>query len=120
MNLSVLPVLAAQLPGHPNLLVTIVDNERYESAGGLPSRSVPIDWTMLFGSVGLTATVVRHADGFPSWPASAGWVIVASVINAAAPAAASKPLDGTESSYRVERLLADLRGRPRRRPARKS
>ncbi|MDQ1741669.1 MAG: hypothetical protein QOE23_8, partial [Pseudonocardiales bacterium] len=43
MNLSVLTMLGAQLPRLDNHVLAILDNERYESAGGLPSRQAPLD-----------------------------------------------------------------------------
>lgn len=117
MNLSVLPVLGSQLPGLTNHLLVIVDNESYESAGGLPSRQVRLDWRQLFAAVGLRADLVEEpaelAGPLPG-PAS---VLVARVVNADPPPEARKTFDGIESSYRIERLLARQRGQDPRRPA---
>ncbi|WP_049563835.1 thiamine pyrophosphate-dependent enzyme [Nonomuraea sp. SBT364] len=101
MNLSVLPVLAAQLP--ENLSVVIVDNGIYESSGGLPSRTSPIDWDRLLGAFGIPPAALR----------------VAGVTNDDPLPAATKPLDGAHSSYLVEALLSAYQGREPRLPARK-
>jgi thiamine pyrophosphate-dependent acetolactate synthase large subunit-like protein len=119
MNLSVLMTCGTQLPDLTNLTLAVMDNELYESGGGRPSRVAPLDWSLLFAAVGLRAHVIRTVAEIPEGPPAAGTVLVARVSNDEAVAAADKPVDGVESSYLVEKLLAERQHRPRRRPARK-
>ncbi len=120
MNLSVLTALGSQLPALDNYLLTIVDNGQYESAGGMPSRTAILDWDRLFASVGLTALTVREPGDMPDVLPTGGTVIVAEVVNEHAAPEAMKTIDGVESSYAIEKLVARLKGVPARRPAVKS
>lgn len=120
MNLSVLPTLGGQLPGLDNLTLAIMDNGKYESAGGMPSRAIALDWRPLLGAVGLTALIVKKADEIPPDIPKAGVVIIAEVVNGDALADSVKTIDGIESSYVIERYIAERRSAPLRRPAVKS
>lgn len=117
MNLSVLLALGSQLPILDNYLLAIVDNGLYESAGGMASRLVPLNWPRLFAAVGLTAIIVGEPAEIPDDLPLPGVVIVADVANDEPPPDAIKTIDGVESSYRIERLLAHRRGVGARRPA---
>ncbi|MFD7666070.1 thiamine pyrophosphate-dependent enzyme [Streptomyces sp. NPDC059788] len=120
MNLSVLTALGSRLPALDNHTLAIIDNEIYESAGGMPSRTCPLDWGQLFAAVGLTAVTVRSPSDIPDPLPRTGTVLVARVVNDTRPPDAAKTLDGVESSYIIERLIAAQRGRAPRRPALKS
>ncbi|GLF92913.1 thiamine pyrophosphate-dependent enzyme [Streptomyces yaizuensis] len=120
MNLSVLPTLGSRLPALDNHTLVIVDNGIYESAGGMPSRTGPLDWRLLFAAVGLTAVIVRTPADLPGALPRPGVVLVAEVVNDGPAPDAAKSCDGVESSYAVERLIATLRGRAPRRPALKA
>ncbi|MCW7983930.1 hypothetical protein XF35_00970 [Streptomyces platensis subsp. clarensis] len=120
MNLSVLTALGSRLPTLDNHTLAIVDNGIYESAGGMPSRHCPLDWQHLFAAVGLAAVTVRSSCDIPDPIPRPGTVVVAQVVNDAAPLDSAKTYDGIESSYAIERLIAAQRGRPPRRPALKS
>ncbi|MFI2609393.1 thiamine pyrophosphate-dependent enzyme [Kitasatospora sp. NPDC018619] len=117
MNLSVLTALGDHLPKLGNYTLAVIDNRLYESGGGLPSRAVGLDWSSLFGAVGLKSLLVEHPHQLPDVLPLPGTVLVASVHHAAPGPDALKPVDGIESSYRVERVLAERLGRPPRRPA---
>lgn len=117
MNLSVLTMLGSQLPLLDNHLLVIVDNESYESAGGLPSRQVRLDWRSLFAAVGLDSLVIDTPADLPRRLLAAATVLVARVVNESPAPDAAKTLDGIESSYLIERRIARWRGQPSRRPA---
>ena len=118
MNLSVLPAMGEVLPRLPALTVWIVDNGRYESAGNLPSRGAPLAWEPLFAAVGLECRVVSRPDDVRPVP---GAVVVLDTSGDVSTApAATRSRDGIETSYTIERLIADLSGAPRRLPATKS
>lgn len=117
MNLSVLTMLGSQLPQLDNHLLAIVDNERYESAGGLRSRQVQLDWQQLFAAVGLSSVIVHSPADVPARLPVPGTVFVAKVLNEQLAPDASKTVDGIESSYLIERRIAQWRGRPHRLPA---
>ncbi|MFJ6199046.1 hypothetical protein [Micromonospora sp. NPDC092111] len=117
MNLSVLTALGAQLPTLDNHTLVIVDNGLYESAGGMPSRRTHLDWRLLFAAVGLTAVVVRDPAELPDRLPASGVVVVAAVTDDDEPPAATRPVDGVESSYLIEKYLARQRGVAFRQPA---
>ena len=119
MNLSMLPVLGELLPRLPALAVWIVDNERYESAGDLPSRGVPLAWEPLFAAVGLECRVVRQLEDVRPAASGAVQVLDTSGDGSAAPAA-TRTRDGVETSYAIEKLIAELSDAPHRVPATKS
>ncbi|MFI7134856.1 thiamine pyrophosphate-dependent enzyme [Nonomuraea sp. NPDC050153] len=120
MNLSVLPTLGRVLPGLENHVLIIVDNGIYESAGGLPSGSENLDWESLFEAVGINAVVVREVAGMPKDVLGRAQVLIAKVVNDEPALDSVKTIDGIESSYRIERLIAKLAGRAERKPAIKS
>lgn len=115
MNLSVLTVLGGTRP--PNHQLVVVDNGIYESAGGMPSRSSPLDWRQLFGSVGLDVTMIQTTDAVPERLPLPGTVLVAEVNDDEPAPGSAKTVDGVESSYIIERYIAGRRGVPVRRPA---
>lgn len=117
MNLSVLMALGAELPLLDNYRLAILDNGQYESAGGLPSRRAALDWRKLFAAVGLAAIIVRTVDDLPPGRLPPGPVIVAKITNEGPVPGAAKPIDGVESSYAIEKVIAEHLGRPARRPA---
>lgn len=117
MNLSVLTMLGSQLPRLDNHLLAVVDNESYESAGGLPSRQAPLNWQRLFAAVGLSTVLVQSPADLPARLPVPGTVLVARVVNEQPAPDADKTLDGIESSYLIERRIAQWRGQPHRRPA---
>ncbi|MEO3772790.1 hypothetical protein [Micromonospora sp. B9E7] len=117
MNLSVLTALGARLPGLDNHTLVIVDNGRYESAGGMPSRLVQLDWRQLFGAVGLTVASVHVPSDLPERLPTPGVVVVGHVTNDDPAPSATKPVDGVESAYLIEKYIAHQRGVAYRRPA---
>ncbi|KXK62062.1 hypothetical protein AWW66_10475 [Micromonospora rosaria] len=117
MNLSVLTALGARLPTLDNHTLVIVDNGRYESAGGMPSRLVGLDWHHLFRAVGLTALAVHTPADLPRRLPQPGLVVLGHVTNDDPAPDATKPVDGVESAYLVEKYLARQRGAAYRRPA---
>ncbi|GAB3057066.1 thiamine pyrophosphate-dependent enzyme [Micromonospora schwarzwaldensis] len=117
MNLSVLTALGARLPGLDNHTLVIVDNARYESAGGMPSRLVQLDWHKLFGAVGLTVASVHAPSDLPERLPTPGVVVVGHVTNDDPAPSATKPVDGVESAYLIEKYIAHRRGVAYRRPA---
>lgn len=120
MNLSVLTMLGHRLPRTGNLQLIVLDNGNYESAGGLASRQVTLSWPALFGSVGLNARLIKAPAEVPAVLPEAGSVLVGLVRNGDPAPGATKPCDGVETSYRIERRIADWHGRPPRIPAVKS
>ena len=117
MNLSVLLTLGGQLPALDNLALVIIDNGKYESAGGMDSRTVDLNWRQLLAAVGLTGIVVKKVEEIPQGLPRAGVVIIAEVLNNDDPADSVKTVDGVESSYAIERYISEWRGTPPRRPA---
>ncbi|UBI40291.1 MULTISPECIES: thiamine pyrophosphate-dependent enzyme [Streptomyces] len=117
MNLSVLMALGDQLPRLPNYTLAIVDNRLYESGGGLPSRKAALDWGSLFGAVGLKSILIETPHRIPDVLPLPGTVLIAAVHNPAPAPDALKTIDGVESSYQVERVLAERTGGTPRRPA---
>ncbi|MFE7588978.1 thiamine pyrophosphate-dependent enzyme [Kitasatospora sp. NPDC057512] len=117
MNLSVLTALGDQLPRLGNYTLAVIDNHLYESGGGLPSRGAALDWSALFGAVGLKSVLVEAPHQVPEVLPLSGTVLIASVHNPAPVPDALKTVDGVESSYQVERVLAERTGRTPRRPA---
>ncbi|MEV4656687.1 hypothetical protein [Micromonospora sp. NPDC049301] len=117
MNLSVVTALGACLPTLDNHTLAIVDNGLYESAGGMPSRGVPLDWRQLFGAVGLTVVTVRTPADLPEKLPEPGVVVVGHVTNDDPAPPAAKPIDGVESAYLIEKYVARQRGVAYRRPA---
>ncbi|MFH9969519.1 thiamine pyrophosphate-dependent enzyme [Streptomyces mirabilis] len=120
MNLSVLPVLGSVMPALANYALAVLDNGIYESGGGLPSRTCVLDWLSLFAGVGIQARLVASSDLSLEGVVGAGTVLIATVTNDDPPTPVTKHLDGVESSYLMERAVSAARGRPLRKPARKS
>ncbi|WP_052850387.1 hypothetical protein [Streptomyces avicenniae] len=120
MNLSVLMALGGRSAALDNHVLAIVDNGLYESAGGMPSRTAPLDWQQLFAAVGLRAVPVREPADIPDTIPLPGVVLIAHVVNDDPAPDATKTYDGVESSYLIERLIAAQQGRPQRRPALKA
>jgi hypothetical protein len=117
MNLSVLTALGDQLPKLNNYTLAIIDNRLYESGGGLPSRAAVLDWSSLFGAVGLKSVLIESSHQVPDVLPLSGTVLIASVHNSVPAPDALKTIDGVESSYQVERVLAERIGGTPRRPA---
>lgn len=120
MNLSVLPVLGTLAFSLRNWGLAIVDNATYESGGGLPSRSSELDWSQLFGAVGVRCVVAETESEIPDVVLGAGSVVVLKIQTRQAPPPVMKDVDGIASRNLVEARVRRLRGLMPRRPAVKS
>lgn len=116
MNLGVFGTLAQERPG--NLTVVVLDNEVYESVGGLPTlTATTVDLAGVAASCGCrSAVTVRDTDGLGVAFASAlagdaPGVVVAKIEVGIQQWAADerRPHDGIEDKYRFRRHVADSR-----------
>lgn len=123
MGLSVLPSVGSLAPKLPNLLLLVLDNEVYESAGGLPSRTVQLNWRMLGQSCGIETFEVDDAKGLHDVMRLAFTrmlYVVIKIHNFDMPSPSRKSVDGIESKYRFARHLERVIGRNLIMPAIKS
>lgn len=113
MNLSAWPTLARVKP--VNLDVWIVDNARYDSAGGFLSGSEHLDWVAFFASIGLQATLCRATSDIAH--REPGAVGIIDTRDDRSPVVNDKSVDGVASRDIVAARIAERRGTPRPLPA---
>lgn len=109
MGLSILPTLAALADSLPNLLLLVLDNGLYESAGRLPSRDCSINWVLLGQAFGVDVQIASHLEHLACIIHDAGFsrftYVAAMVENPDLPESVQKNVDGIESKYRFIRYL---------------
>ncbi len=123
MGITCLAVVGALRNRLSNLLVIILDNHLYESAGNLPSRECEVDWPLLGQSFGVPITLVTSEEeltmAFGKAFSTLTYVVV-QVNNFDAVPRARKTMDGIESRYVFIRHLERLTGGVLLRPSVKS
>lgn len=123
MGLAVLPVVGALKKRLSNLLIIVLDNHLYESAGNLPSRDCQIDWSGLGTAFGVPITAVSGENELRVALHSAFSTltyIVVDIHNSDPVPAARKTIDGIESRYLFIRHIERLTGLSLLRPSMKS
>lgn len=114
MGISLLPCLMGLVPELSNLVLIVLDNGIYESAGCIPTVPASVDWSALGSAFGLKICVSSSVDELERSLDSAlkeFCYIVAKVVNAEPSEPSQKNIDGIESRYRLIRHLERTLGR---------
>jgi thiamine pyrophosphate-dependent acetolactate synthase large subunit-like protein len=123
LGLSALPTIGAMKHRLKNLLVVILDNRVYESAGSLPSRYCLLDWSRLGQAFGLNIRIVEAEEELMEALTSAFielTFLVIQIDNTDSIPPTRKSLDGIESRYLFIRHLERLTDKILLRPSVKS
>ena len=122
-GLAGLPTIAALQERLGNLLLVVFDNQIYESAGGLPSRSCAVLWPQLGQAFELEIVYANTEEVLHKALAGAFRglrYIVAAIHDSDASPPAVKTVDGIESRYLFIRHLERVTGLKLLHPAIKS
>lgn len=111
MDLSLLSTLGALSNDLNNLTILVLDNEIYESGGGMPSRYSHLDWALLGKAWGLriieVSTIEELNIAFSDYPTRFLYIIV-KIKNDKTIDTFTKDIDGIESRYRFQRHLQNI------------
>jgi thiamine pyrophosphate-dependent acetolactate synthase large subunit-like protein len=120
MDISLLSTLSALEKDLQNLTIIVIDNEIYESGGGMASGSSKLDWILLAKAWGLelkqASSGEELSEAFSSFSARFTY-IVAKVKDDERIQAFTKDFDGIESRYQFRRHLQRITKRKLIEPA---
>ena len=109
-SLSVLHSIKSLANSLQNYVLFILNNDVLESAGGVPSRQVPLDWSLLGKAWGVQISIINTLEELADYLKSvhsdfSGPYISVLNIHNAAPSSCEKNIDGIESRYLFKRYI---------------